>query len=99
MDALIDDVKIDAKHSFEDTVVPVTEAKRLWGQRVALLGGLDVDFVARSDEAAIRRRVRETLAVCQPGGGYCLGLGNWVTSYIPADNYLAVLDEARRFSL
>jgi hypothetical protein len=43
--------------------------------------------------------VRETLAVCQPGGGYCLGLGNWVTSYIPADNYLAVLDEARRFSL
>ena len=47
MDALIDDVKIDAKHSFEDTVVPVTEAKRLWGQRVALLGGLDVDFIAR----------------------------------------------------
>jgi hypothetical protein len=27
------------------------------------------------------------------------GRGNWVTSYIPADNYLAVLDEARRFSL
>ncbi|OHE79105.1 MAG: hypothetical protein A2107_01135 [Verrucomicrobia bacterium GWF2_62_7] len=98
MDALIDDVKIDAKHSFEDTVVPVTDAKRLWGQRVALLGGLDVDFMARSDEAAIRRRVRETLAICQPGGGYCLGLGNWVTSYIPADNYLAVLDEARRYS-
>jgi uroporphyrinogen decarboxylase len=97
MDALIDDVQIDAKHSFEDTVVPVTEAKWRWGRRVALLGGLDVDFVARADEDAIRRRVRETLARCQPGGGYCLGLGNWVTSYIPIDKYLAVLDEARRF--
>jgi len=98
MDHLIDTVKIDAKHSFEDTVVPVTEAKRRWGQRVALLGGLDVDFIARSDDASIRRRVRETLDVCQPGGGYCLGLGNWVTDYIPVDNYLAVLDDGRRYT-
>ncbi len=98
MDHLIDSVKIDAKHSFEENVVPVTEAKRRWGDRVALLGGLDVDFISRSDEQAIRRRVRRTLDVCQPGGGYCLGLGNWVTDYIPVDNYLAVLDEARRYT-
>lgn len=97
MDHLIDVVGIDAKHSFEENVVPVTEAKRRWGSRVSLLGGLDVDFIARQDEAAIRQRVRETLDVCQPGGGYCLGLGNWVTDYIPVDHYLAVLDEGRRF--
>lgn len=98
MDSLIDEVGIDAKHSFEDTVVPVTEAKRRWGHRVSLLGGLDVDFIARSDPAAIRRRVRETLDVCQPGGGYCLGLGNWVTRYIPLDNYLTVLNETRKYA-
>lgn len=97
MDCFIADLGLEAKHSFEDTVIPVTEAKRRWGSRVALLGGLDVDFVARSDEAAIRRRVRETLEICQPGGGYCLGLGNWVTSYIPLDNYLTILDEGRKF--
>ncbi|MBU0769567.1 MAG: hypothetical protein KJ687_10795 [Proteobacteria bacterium] len=97
MDTLIDDVRIDAKHSFEDTIEPVTKAKKKWGSRVTLLGGLDVDFVARSNEAAIRRRVRETLDVCFPGGGYCLGLGNWVTDYIPIENYLAVLDEGRRY--
>jgi uroporphyrinogen decarboxylase len=95
MDHLIDHVRIDAKHSFEDTVVPVTEAKRRWGHRVALLGGLDVDFVARAGEAAIRQRVRQTLEICQPGGGYCLGMGNWVTSYIPVDSYLVMLDEGR----
>ncbi len=97
MDHLIDEIRIDAKHSFEDTVVPVTEAKRRWGDRVSLLGGLDVDFVARRDEASIRRRVRQTLDVCQPGGGYCLGLGNWVTDYIPVNNYLFVLDEGRKY--
>ena len=29
------------------------------------------------------------------GGGNFLGSGNWVTSYIPLENYLAMLDEAR----
>lgn len=99
MDDLIDVVGADAKHSFEDTVVPVTEAKRRWGDRIAVLGGLDVDFVARSQPDAIRQRVRETLDVCQPGGGYCLGLGNWVTEYIPIENYEAVLDASRQYPL
>ncbi len=96
MDHLIDEVQIDAKHSFEENVVPVTEAKQRWGSRLSLLGGLDVDFVARAEQPAIRQRVRQTLEICQPGGGYCLGLGNWVTDYIPVDNYLTVLDEGRR---
>lgn len=73
------------------------EAKRLYGSRLSLLGGMDVDFLARSDENSIRRRTREILEACHPGGGYCLGLGNWVTNYIPVDNYLTMLDEARKF--
>ena len=97
MDCLIDEVKIDAKHSFEDLIVPVTEAKKLWGARVGLLGGMDVDFIARSSESDIRNKTRQVLDICMPGGGYCLGLGNWVTSYIPMDNYLAILDEGLNY--
>jgi uroporphyrinogen decarboxylase len=97
MPDLLDDVKIDAKHSFEDTIEQVTDAKRTFGRRIALLGGIDVDFLCRADEAAIRRRVRETLDQCQPGGGYCLGTGNSVANYIPVDNYLVMLDEGRRY--
>jgi len=26
------------------------------------------------------------------------GSGNWVTEYIPVDNYLVMLDEARRYT-
>jgi len=94
---LLDDVRIDAKHSFEDTIESVTDAKSRYGDRVALLGGIDVDFLCRADEAAIRQRVRETLAVCHPGGGYCLGTGNSVANYIPLRNYLVMLDEGRRY--
>jgi uroporphyrinogen decarboxylase len=45
----------------------------------------------------VRRRVRETLKVCQPGGGFALGTGNTVANYVPVDNYLAMLDEGRKF--
>jgi uroporphyrinogen decarboxylase len=93
IDDLVDDVKIDAKHSFEDTIEDVRQIKRTYGQRIALLGGIDVDFLCRSDETSIRQRVRETLDACMDGGGYCLGTGNSVTNYIPLENYLAMLDE------
>lgn len=95
---LLDDVQIDAKHSFEDTIEDIIETKRVLGDRLALLGGIDVDFLCRADETAIRARVRSTLEACMPGGGYCLGTGNSVANYIPLDAYLAMLDEGRRFA-
>lgn len=97
MEDLIEDVRIDAQHSFEDTIISVIEHKRLYGDRLATLGGIDVDFLCRADEQSIRRRVRETLEACIPGGGYCLGTGNSVANYIPLENYLVMLDEGRRW--
>ncbi|MFZ2654876.1 MAG: uroporphyrinogen decarboxylase family protein [Victivallales bacterium] len=98
MDALIDDVKIDAKHSFEDAIMPIEDVKKAYGGRVALLGGLDIDVLSRSDEKTLRARVRSILGACMPGGGYALGSGNSVAKYVPVDNYLIMLDEARRYS-
>ena len=76
MDDLIDDVKIDGIHSFEDVIEPVTETNRKYGGRVALLGGIDVDFLCRASQEDIRKRTRETLDLCHPGGGYALGSAN-----------------------
>ena len=99
LDELIDDVRIDARHSFEDAIEPVSAAKKRYGHRIALLGGIDVDFLCRADETAVRRRVRDTLDACLPGGGYCLGTGNSVANYIPLDNYLAMIDEGRKYAV
>jgi uroporphyrinogen decarboxylase len=96
-DYLLDTTGIDGKHSFEDTIEDVRSLKGTIGSRTALLGGIDVDFLCRADAEAIRERVRETLDVCQPGGGYCLGTGNSVANYIPLENYLAMLDEGRLY--
>jgi uroporphyrinogen decarboxylase len=97
MEDLIEDVKLDGIHSFEDVILPVTEAKRRYGRRLAVIGGIDVDLLCRAEPQDIRRRVCETLDVCQPGGGYALGSGNTVANYIPLDNYLTMLDEGRLY--
>ena len=98
MDSLINYVHIDARHSFEDVIEPVVEAKKKYGSQIAILGGIDVGFLCEASEEQIRRRVRETLDVCHPGGGYCLGSGNSVVNYMPVDNYLIMMDEGRRYS-
>jgi uroporphyrinogen decarboxylase len=100
MEDLIGGVGIDAKHSFEDEILPVSEAWRKYSKRIAILGGIDLDFLCRAKEAEIRRRVRDTLDACfRPSGGlgYCLGTGNTPANYLPLDNYLVMLDEGRRY--
>jgi uroporphyrinogen decarboxylase len=99
MDELIDDVGIDAKHSFEDKILPVEEAHRRWGDRIAVLGGVGMDLLGRGTEEDVRARTRQILEVCGARGtGYCLGTGNTVANYIPKQNYLAMLDEGRRWN-
>lgn len=97
MDTLIDEVRIDAFHSFQDAILPVGEFKRRYGQRVATLGGIDVDKLSRLDEPGIRAYIRDMLEQCMPGGRFALSSGNSVPNYAPVDNYLAVLDEAYRW--
>ncbi len=96
MDDLIEFVKIDARHSFEDVIMPVTEAKKRYGDRISVLGGIDVDFLCRATPDEVRRYVRRVLDECAPGGGYCLGTGNSVANYVKLENYLTMLDEGLR---
>jgi len=97
MDDLIDDVKIDGKHSFEDAIMPVTEFKKRYGRRVAILGGVDLDKLCRLPEPELRKYVREILNKCMPGGRYALGSGNSVANYVPPQNFLAMLDEGLKW--
>ena len=98
MDDLIDDVKIDAKHSTQDVIEPVGVEKQRLGSRVALLGGVDVDFITTAKCADVKAYTNNILEQCFPGGGFALGVGNWVADSIPFENYLAMCEAAREFS-
>jgi uroporphyrinogen decarboxylase len=97
MDDLIDMVKIDGFHSFQDVILPVAEVKARFGSRVGLLGGVDMDKLATLPEPDLRSYLRGILEACMPGGRFALGSGNTVANYIPLQNYAIMLEEARQW--
>ena len=92
MDSIIDDLKFDGKHSFEDKIMPVEEAYKTYGGRIALLGGIDVDFMCRASKDEIFTRSKNMLKMGKTG--YALGTGNSVPYYVPKENYLAMISAA-----
>jgi uroporphyrinogen decarboxylase len=97
-DDLIDDCKIDAKHSFEDVILPVSEFKKRYGNRITPLGGLDVDVICRSSENELRAYARKQIEACFADGYWALGTGNSLTDYMPVENYVIILEEGIRVS-
>ncbi len=93
MDDVIDRMKYDAKHSFEDVIQPIEQAYEQYGERIALLGGIDVDFVCRSEPDAITARCKAMIekSHCK---GYALGTGNSVPDYVPDEKYFAMTKAA-----
>jgi len=98
MEDLIEVVGIDGKHSFQDNIEPVEETYRKYGDRISILGGLEVDLLARGTEEQVRKRARQILEACAPGGGFCMGSGNSVTNFCKIGNYLAMVDETRKWN-
>lgn len=98
MDTLIDEVGIDAKHSFEDVIEPVEPFVDRWSEKVAVLGGVDVHLLTIGDEAAISSRVREILEYAVPRCGYAAGSGNSIPDYVPAEHFLAMVETVHEFN-
>ena len=96
MDDLIDDVGIDAKHSYENAILPAPEFQARYGDRIGVLGGVDVDILARASAEEVRAATRALIEACHPRGRYAIGSGNSIPSYVPVENYLTMLDEALR---
>lgn len=94
IDDIVDDMKYDAKHSFEDGIFPVEEAIDTWGDKIAILGGIDLDFLVRSSPTHIRKRSEKLLEQTKTKGGYALGSGNSIPDYVPYKNYFAMIQTA-----
>jgi len=95
MEDIIVDMKYDAKHSFEDIIMPIEEAYEKYKGRIALLGGIDVGFICTATPQEIATRSQAMLDRAKTIGGYALGTGNSVPAYVPNENYLAMVDVVR----
>jgi len=89
-DDIINDIKFDGKHSYEDKIEPVEQAYDKLKGKLAVLGGIDVDFVCRApiDDVFERSLAMAKKTNCE---GFALGTGNSVPYYVPDEKYLAMI--------
>ncbi len=94
IDDIIEDMGFDGRHSYEDSIMSVEDAYDRYHTRIAVLGGIDLDFVCRSSPQEIYQRSKAMLTRAASGGSYALGTGNSVPEYVPDENYLALIRAA-----
>lgn len=88
------DICFDARHSYEDTIMPVETFYDQFHTQIAVLGGIDLDFVCRSTPDEVYQRSKAMLERSAASGGYALGTGNSVPDYVPDENYFALIRAA-----
>jgi uroporphyrinogen decarboxylase len=78
-------------HPIEPQAMDIREVKRRYGDRLCLMGNLDLSGpLTRGTPEEVEQEVKRLLREVAPGGGYCLGSGNSVPDYVPVKNYIAM---------
>ncbi|MCD6375379.1 MAG: hypothetical protein J7L94_07610 [Caldisericaceae bacterium] len=96
MDKIID-CGVDALHPIEPKAMDLAEVKQRYGQQLCLIGGIDVDLLARGKPEEIEQQVKRNIEVAAYNGGYCVGSGNSIPDYVPFENYQALLQAAIKY--
>ncbi len=70
----------------EPVAMDINQVKREYGNRVCLIGNVDVGLLANGTPSEIEVAVRTLIKDVAPGGGYILSSGNSIPSYAKAEN-------------
>ena len=88
---------VDALHPIEPQAMDIAEVKKRYGDKLSLIGHVDVDLLSRGTEEEIRKKVKSNIEKASYNGGYCVGSGNSIPDYVKFENYVAMLEAAREF--
>ena len=99
--ALMDDVVdacFDGFHPVEAKAMDIFALKRSYGDRLALIGNVDLDIpLSRGTPEDVDAEVKRLIAGLAPGGRYMISAGNSVPEYVPLPNYKALLHASHRY--
>jgi uroporphyrinogen decarboxylase len=91
MDHLIE-AGIDAKHSNEDEIAPMSTWYDMYGDRLGNFGGIDSGILCDLDKNEIKEYTTRIFNEADRHGGVALGSGNSIPDYIPVGNYLTMVE-------
>jgi uroporphyrinogen decarboxylase len=101
LDSVLEDLLacgFDAIHPIEPKAMDIVQTKQKVAGRATLIGNIDLGYtLTRGTPAEVEAEVRERIRTVAPGGGYCLGSANSITSYVPLANFNALREAAFRY--
>ncbi|MBI4024917.1 MAG: hypothetical protein HY360_08040 [Verrucomicrobia bacterium] len=84
-------------HPIEPKPMDAVALKKQWGDRLCLLGHIDVDLLARGAPQQVREQTKRNLDLLARDGGYCPGSGNSVPDYVPLRNFVAMVETVKEW--
>jgi uroporphyrinogen decarboxylase len=82
----------NAFQAIEPTSMDIVAVKHEYGNRLALMGNLDLGYtLTRGSTEEVEEAVKYLLKHVAPGGGFLLGSSNSITNYVPLENFKTVL--------
>ena len=88
----------DALQALEPASMDIVAVKREYGDRLALMGNLDLGYtLTRGTPKEVEEAVKYLLKHVAPGGGFLLGSSNSITNYVPLENFKTVLKTTYEF--
>ncbi len=74
----------------------LAEVKRAAGDRVCVVGNVDVDLLCRGSAEQVRQSTRALIEAVSPGGGHILSSGNSITSAVQPENFRVMVETAHK---
>ena len=90
-------VAIPANSPIEPKAMALADVKEKYGERLCLIGHVDVDILSRGTVEDVRNKVKENIETAAYNGGYCIGSGNSIPEYVILENYIALLEASKEY--
>lgn len=89
---------VSTLHPIEPKAMEIRDVKAKYGDKISLMGNIDVDLLARGTKAEIRKNVLQNIEEAGYNGGYCVGSGNSIPDYVKLENYLTMLETVKEYN-
>jgi uroporphyrinogen decarboxylase len=88
---------ISGVHPLEKGAMDVAAVKREFGDRICLLGNVDLNILGLGTEEDTEREVYELIQTAGPGGGYIVSSGNSLAGYLKPENVRALSAAVQKY--
>jgi uroporphyrinogen decarboxylase len=89
---------VNALHPIEPKAMNIIEVNERYGDKLCLIGNIDVDLLSRGTPEEIKQNVISNIENISGKGGYCVGSGNSIPEYVSFDNYLTLIQTVREYN-